>query len=124
MKIFRHLRYNIGTYGLRTGLYQTLIWSWFGPFKYGVENLFRYFKVVWNDRDWDYSFWIAMNIKKLGSMEYNIRNNGCHLNCERDADNIRKAILALKRLQAGNYLENALIFHEKQYGAWHYEFIP
>lgn len=113
---FRHLKYHIRMYGWKDGLYTCLIWDWFGPLKYGIQNCIKYFKVVWEDRDWDYHFWLKMNYAKLKSMEHNIRNNGNHVYCARDADNIKKAMLAIKRLIDDDYHENAFKNHDKKYG--------
>ena len=61
-------------------------------------------------------FWLKMNHAKLKSMEYNIRNNGNHVHCARDADNIKKAVLAIERLMADDYHDNAFKNHDKKYG--------
>jgi hypothetical protein len=65
-----------------------------------------------------------MNHKKLKSMEYNIRNNGNHVHCERDADNIHKAVLAIERLLADEYHENAFKNHNKKYGKLNLDWKP
>lgn len=91
--------------------------------KHGVMNLIKWFPVIWNDRGWDYHYWITMNIKKLEEMEKSIRN-GHHLNGDHDADNIRKAILVLKRLDEDDYLGNALMFHDKKWGESNFRFEP
>jgi hypothetical protein len=103
-------------------IYRKFKWGWWNPItayykvKYGVQNLWRWFPLIWNDRDWDWRYWLEMNHKKLKSMEYNIRNNGNHVHCARDADNIKRAVLAIERLLADDYNENAFINHEKKYG--------
>ena len=83
--------------------------------KYGVQNLIKWFPLIWNDRDWDWHYWLEMNIKKLEGMEESIRN-GCHTRCEFDADKIKLALLALKRLEADDYHDNAFMFHNKKWG--------
>jgi len=84
--------------------------------KKGVQNLIKWFPIIWNDRDWDWHYWLEMNIKKLGDMEKTIREHGCHVHHIRDADTIRKAVLALKRLEADDYHENAFVNHNKKWG--------
>jgi len=102
--------------------YRKVKWGWWNPttayykVKYGVENLWRWFPLIWNDRNWDWHYWLVMNHKKLKSMEYDIRHNSNHLHCERDADNIQLAVLALERLMADDYHENAFINHNKKWG--------
>jgi hypothetical protein len=103
-------------------VYRQYKWGWWNPstlyykVKYGVQNLWRWFPLIWNDRDWDWRYWLQMNHKKLKSMEYNIRNNGNHVYCARDADNIKKAVLAIERLLADDYHDNAFTNHNKKYG--------
>jgi hypothetical protein len=102
-------------------VYRKFTWGWWNPrtmyykVKYGVQNLWRWFPLIWNDRDWDWRYWLEMNIKKLEGMEVSIRN-GHHLYGWRDADNIHKAVLALKRLLDDDYGENAFRNHKKKYG--------
>jgi hypothetical protein len=81
----------------------------------GVKNLIKWFPIIWNDRDWDWHYWLTMNIKKLEGMEKSIRN-GHHLYGWRDADNIRKALLALKRLEDDDYHDNAFKNHDAKWG--------
>ena len=102
--------------------YRKFKWGWWNPrtawykVKYGVGNLISYFYLIWNDRDWDYHYWVSMNIKKLERMENLIRNHGNHLYNVRDADNIHLAVLILKRIQADEYHENAFRDHNKKWG--------
>lgn len=116
MRLFNYTRYAIATHGWKYGLYQGLIWSWFGPLKYGIQNLIAWFPVIWNDRDWDWRYWLQMNHKKLSRMEHKIRRDGCHVRAADDADNIKKAILAIERLLADDYHENAFKHHDEKYG--------
>ena len=37
-------------------------------FKKGISNLIYYFKVVWNDREWDWEFMVSLQKRKLESM--------------------------------------------------------
>jgi len=83
--------------------------------KYGVQNLIRWFPVIWTDRDWDWRYYLEMQIKKLEGMEKSIRS-GHHVYGWRDADNIKKVLFALKRLEADDYHENAFINHDRKWG--------
>ena len=106
---------NVETYGVSYSLGKIFLHWWWYDLKYGVINLVKWFPVIWADRDWDYHFWIRLNIKKLRGMEKSIRN-GHHLYGWRDADNIHKAILALERLSEDDYLSNVNMFHDRKYG--------
>lgn len=101
--------------------------NWNYPFYdlgYGICNLWSYFHIIWNDRNWDSHYWLVLNEKKLGRMENMIRNHGCHLYAEKDADNIRKTRLAIKRIIDDDYHENAFKNHDKKWGESHFRFEP
>ena len=39
--------------------------------KYGILNLFAYSKLIWNDRDWDFSYFEKMILFKLNTINNN-----------------------------------------------------
>ena len=120
----KYLSYEYKTYGLVYAIMNTLVWCWWYPLKHGIKNLIKYFPLVWKDRDWDSHFWLKWNLKKLESMEYNIRNNGNHTRCEYDADKIHLAVLLLRRLVKDEYLENVMKTHESKWGETDMVFTP
>jgi hypothetical protein len=92
-------------------------WTWWWrDLRYGIGNLIKWFPFVWADRDWDYTYWLNMNIKKLGNMEHSLRTYGNHTRSEQDADNIHLAVMALERVIADEYITNAFKNHDKKYG--------
>lgn len=113
----------VKNYGLKYAFEKEYIDPWWYPLKYGVINLVKWFPVIWKDRDWDYHFWIRLNLKKLRGMEKSIRN-GHHVRCEEDADNIHKAILALERLEADDYILDVNKWHDKKYGELKMDSVP
>ena len=42
--------------------------QYYRKFKQGIENLIYYFKVIWNDRQWDYEFFYCLELKKVQKM--------------------------------------------------------
>ena len=38
--------------------------QYYRKFKQGIGNLIYYFKVIWNDRQWDYAFFYRLELKK------------------------------------------------------------
>lgn len=93
--------------------------KWSYPYydvKHGIGNLIAYYKLIWKDRDWDHIYWLEMNRLKLSRMESMIREHGCHVFNERDADNIHKAVIAIDRLIADEYHINAFKDHDKKWG--------
>lgn len=104
--------------------YNQRMWNYpYYDLKNGISNLIAYFGLIWNDRDWDYNNWLEMNRMKLSRMESFIRNKGNHLYNERDADNIHKAVMAIDRLLADDYHENATKNHYKKWGKPDFSFI-
>ena len=42
--------------------------QYYRKFKQGIGNLIYYFKVIWNDRQWDYGFFYRLELKKVQKM--------------------------------------------------------
>ena len=70
---------------------------------YGIQNLIKYFGVVWNDRDWDFVYIFRLLKKKLECVEKYTRRYGCHENSTIDADNMKRCIELIDKLIEDNY---------------------
>ena len=84
--------------------------------KHGVKNLIRWFKVIWNDKDWDSHFIFKILHKKLSHVENYTRKYGNHTLAERDADKIRVCRLLLDRILKDDYDEMTFKNHDKKWG--------
>ena len=42
--------------------------QYYRKFKQGIGNLIYYFKVIWNDRQWDYTLFYRLELKKVQKM--------------------------------------------------------
>lgn len=84
--------------------------------KYGIRNLFRYFKVIWNDRDWDELYVFILLNKKFTYMEELHRKYGNSVNSKKYADEIKLAKLLTERIINRDYNENALTQYYNKYG--------
>lgn len=86
---------------------------------YGVENLIKWFPIIWQDRDWDH--WFLYNIIhfKLKEMENLYRKYGWNVHAEKTAGKIKLCKCLLNRLIKDEYLENALKPCEKKWGERH-----
>jgi len=73
---------------------------------YGSQNLIKYFKVVWNDRDWDFNDIYFLLQTKLEYVEHYTRRYGNHEESEQDADNIKKCIELIDKLIKDDYYIN------------------
>lgn len=84
--------------------------------KYGIQNLIRWFKVIWSDRDWDQYFFYRILVNKFEHMEYFFRNDANFVDKEKVADKIMIAKNLAKRLMEDDYLNNATVDYDKIYG--------
>jgi hypothetical protein len=94
--------------------------DWYYNIKRGVPNLIIWFPTIWQDRSWDHYFIWAMLHRKLVIMEKHIRNHSHHLHRKRDADQIKIAVILLKRLLDNNYHDNVFRNHDKKWGESHF----
>lgn len=83
---------------------------------YGIRNLLVWFKVIWNDRNWDYHYIFVILRHKLNLMEKAIRNNNNHTEAERDADQIKECVEILDRLINDVYFDLAYKEYEEKWG--------
>lgn len=91
------------------------MWHW-RQIPYGIENLWKFFYVVWNYRTWDFSFFLRVVILMLKMMEYNFKKYGHHVDSERDAQKMRIARLLLERVVADEYHEEVFKKHDEKWG--------
>jgi hypothetical protein len=100
------------------------IWHFFRSIKYGIQNLIKWFPVIWQDRDWDHWFIFKIFHFKLKEVENFQRKYGNSITHEKIADQIKLAVLLLDRLVKDEYLENVLKPHEKKWGDSEMIFTP
>jgi len=100
------------------------IWDFFRSIKYGIENLIKWFPIIWKDRDWDHWFIYKIFHFKLKRVEYLQRHYGNSVDHKKIADQIKIAVLLLDRLIKDEYLENVLKPHEKKWGDSEFIFTP
>ncbi len=75
--------------------------------RYGLRNLRIWFRIIWNDRDWDYEFLYRILKHKLLRMEYLFRNDAMVGDSEEMADQMDRCIIILDRLIEDKYFEEA-----------------
>lgn len=81
--------------------------SFFRSLKYSVKNIVRWWKIIWNDRDWDYGFLEDIIFFKLKTMRdyYRAGVNVWSEGADETADEIDEVIQIFERLRAGQYEE-------------------
>ena len=71
-------------------------------FARGVKNLWRWFPVIWRDRDWDQDFIYSILAKKLEFQAKYIGDRDWHVVAKRDAE-IMRLVVKLIRLQQEDF---------------------
>ena len=91
----------------------------------GVSNLFKWRKVIWNDRNWDDNYIFRILQFKFENMEKFFNSDKAYsARAKKDAKRIMTAKNLCKRIVENNYLSNALIDYYKKYGndfKWEFE---
>lgn len=64
-----------------------------------VKNLVRWFPVIWNDRDWDHSYFYKILETKLTHMADHFEKSAWGASAEEDAKNMRKCVQLIKDLE-------------------------
>jgi hypothetical protein len=87
--------------------YSSIAWrtrNFFGS----IKNLIYWFKIIWNDRDWDWTFIYIILEHKLRAVAANERDFGVHTTSGRDARDITLAAALCKRIINDDYVEPAI----------------
>ena len=81
----------------------------------GISNIFKWGKVIWNDRNWDDGYIFRILYFKFESMEKFFNSDKAYsARAKKDAKRIMTAKNLCKRIVENNYLSNALIDHNKK----------
>ena len=88
-------------------------------FANGVKNLWKWFPVIWKDRDWDDHFIFEVLKFKINKQADFIGKRGNHLSAERDAETMRLVTKLIKLNQDEFYGMEYMDYHKTKF-----EFIP
>lgn len=94
-------------------------WRWQGKYlhrdiKQGIKNLWKWFPVVWKDRDWDSHYIFEILKHKLKAQANYIERNNRYIGVEHDVRNMRICISLIQRIQDEYYIEEQLNYSEKR----------
>jgi len=90
--------------------------------KHGIQNLIKWFPVVWKDRDWDQHFIYKILHFKLSRMEKYQREYGMSTISNDIADQIKLCVNLLDRITKHDYIDNAFLFHNRKWGELNLDF--
>lgn len=76
--------------------------KWYN-FKYGVQNLIKWFRIIWNDRDWDYSFiYTILKFKLINQAKHTAKLNK-HESSKREVEIMNLCVKLIQRCQDEYY---------------------
>lgn len=108
--------------------YKKIYYWWIHDGKYlhrtiktGFKNLWRWFPVIWKDRDWDdYYIWILLE-KKLTFQAKYIGGKGIHLYAERDAERMMTCVRLIQRIREEYYMMEYVDYQKSKF---HFDDVP
>jgi hypothetical protein len=68
-----------------------------------LYNLWRWFPIIWNDRDWDHYFIFEMLKFKLKNMSNSFEHNDWYVGNERDVERMRTCVKLIELIQSDYY---------------------
>lgn len=78
---------------------------WHRDFAYGVRNLWRWFPVIWCDRDWDWAYMVKLMEKKADFMAESAEKNWHGADDEKYARQLRGFAMDLRATREEPWLE-------------------
>ena len=84
--------------------------------KYGVQNLIKWFYIIWTDRDWDHYFLYQILEFKLDQMIHLHRNYGHLEDNELYASQMETCSKILNRLKSDDYYDDTFHEYNKKWG--------
>jgi hypothetical protein len=73
--------------------------------KYGVQNLYKWFWVIWKDRDWDHHYIFEVLKFKLEKQAKHLDERNWHESSKRDAEVMMTCVRLINKLQNEEYYE-------------------
>ena len=73
--------------------------------KHGVKNLYKWFWVIWKDRDWDHHYIFEVLKFKLEKQAKHLADVGFHNDAQRDAERIMTCVRLINKLQNEEYYD-------------------
>jgi hypothetical protein len=81
----------------------------------GIKNLWRWFPIIWKDRDWDdYYIWEILKTKLKHQSKY-IGDRNTHTTAKYEAERIQWCIRLIEKIQNDFYIEEHMDFHKSDY---------
>jgi len=79
-------------------------------FIYGVKNLYKWFWVIWKDREWDNHYIFEILKFKLENQANHLSESDWHENSKREAELIMTCVRLINKIQDESYFDEAFNF--------------
>jgi hypothetical protein len=76
-------------------------------FIYGVKNLYKWFWVIWKDREWDNHYIFEILKFKLENQANHLSERNWHENSKREAELIMTCVRLINKIQDESYFDEA-----------------
>jgi hypothetical protein len=81
--------------------------------KHGVKNLYKWFWVIWKDRDWDHHYILEVLKFKLEKQAKHLNERNWHESSKRDAELVMTCVRLINKLQNEDYYNELYDSDEK-----------
>lgn len=71
--------------------------------KYGLQNFWKWKRIIYVDRDWDWAFLYRIMAFKMENMAECIEKYGCHYEKATTVEELRECTKRLRRVEEENY---------------------
>ena len=105
-------------------MWKRLVESPYYTVKHLCLNIYKYRKILVDDRDWDYIFFLELLKVKLTGMEELFREHSMTVSAPHKAKDIQICITLIDRILANNYVELIELRLDKEYGESEHTSIP
>ena len=73
--------------------------------KYGVKNLYKWFWIIWKDRDWDQHYIFQVLKFKLEKQAKHLAEVGYHESAQREAERMMTCVRLIEKIQEESYYD-------------------
>lgn len=87
----------------------------------GLRNLIYYFRVIWQDRDWDYRYTETLLLRKYERQYKHLKSRDMFVDSEEYCQALRICINILRRRQQDWYTE---MWHDREGQYKNFDFVP
>jgi hypothetical protein len=87
----------------------------FRNIKYGIKNLWRWFPIIWKDRDWDDHYIFEVLMFKLKKQSEYIDSQDMYVNAKYDAERMMWCVRLIEKIQDEYYAAEYMDYHESRY---------